>query len=44
MTETVKIQVIPDEIIEAIKGMGKKRRSFLENIIAAALEHSRSTS
>ena len=36
MIQTVKIQVKPEEIIEAIKGMQKrKREAFLEDLIAA---------
>lgn len=36
MIGTVKIQVKPEEIIEAIKGMDKrKRETFLEDLIAA---------
>jgi hypothetical protein len=36
MIGTVKIQVKPEEIIEAIKGMEKKKRdSFLEDLLAA---------
>jgi hypothetical protein len=36
MIGTVKIQVKPEEIIEAIKGMEKsKREVFLEDLIAA---------
>jgi hypothetical protein len=36
MIGTVKIQVKPEEIIEAIKGMEKrKRETFLEDLIAA---------
>jgi len=36
MIGTVKIQVKPEEIIEAVKGMDKKRReAFLENLLAA---------
>ena len=37
MIGTVKIQVKPEEIIEAIKGMEKsKREVFLEDLFAAA--------
>jgi hypothetical protein len=36
MIGTVKLQVKPEEIIEAIKGMEKrKREAFLEDLIAA---------
>ncbi len=36
MIGTVKIKVKPEEIIEAIKGMNKrKREAFLEDLIAA---------
>jgi hypothetical protein len=36
MIGAVKIQVRPEEIIEAIKGMEKRKREvFLENLIAA---------
>ena len=36
MIGTVKIQVKPEEIIEAIRGMEKrKREAFLEDLIAA---------
>ncbi len=36
MIGTVKIQVKPEEIIEAIKGMNKRKRdAFLEDLIAA---------
>jgi hypothetical protein len=36
MIGTVKIQIKPEEIIEAIKGMEKKKREgFLEDLIAA---------
>jgi hypothetical protein len=36
MIGTVKIQVKPEEIIEAVKGMEKrKREAFLEDLIAA---------
>ncbi len=36
MIGTLKIQVKPEEIIEAIKGMNKRRReAFLEDLIAA---------
>jgi hypothetical protein len=36
MVQTLKIEVRPEEIIEAIKGMEKKRReAFLEDLIAA---------
>jgi hypothetical protein len=36
MINTLKIQVKPEEIIEAIKGMEKrKREAFLEGLIAA---------
>ena len=36
MIETLKIQVKPEEIIEAIKGMKKRKRdTFLEDLIAA---------
>lgn len=35
MIGTVKIQVKPEEIIEAIKGMEKKKEAFLEDLIAA---------
>lgn len=36
MIGTVQIQVKPEEIIEAIKGMEKKKReAFLEDLIAA---------
>ncbi len=36
MIETVKIQVKPKEIIEAVKSMEKrKREAFLEDLIAA---------
>ena len=36
MIGTVKIQVKPEEIIEAVKGMDKKKReAFLENLLAA---------
>ena len=36
MIGTVKFQVKPEEIIEAIKGMEKKKReTFLEDLIAA---------
>jgi hypothetical protein len=36
MIGTVKIQVKPEDIIEAIKGMEKrKREAFLEDLIAA---------
>jgi len=36
MIGAVKIQVKPEEIIEAVKGMDKKRReAFLENLLAA---------
>ncbi len=36
MINTLKIQVRPEEIIEAIKGMEKrKREAFLEDLIAA---------
>jgi len=36
MIGTVKIQVKPEEIIDAIKGMEKrKREAFLEDLIAA---------
>ncbi len=36
MINTLKIQVKPEEIIEAIKGMEKgKRDAFLEDLIAA---------
>ena len=36
MTGTVKIQVKPEEIIEAVKGMEKRRReAFVEDLIAA---------
>ena len=36
MIETVKIQVKPEEIIEAVKSMEKrKREAFLEDLIAA---------
>jgi len=36
MVQTLKIEVRPEEIIEAIKGMEKKKReAFLEDLIAA---------
>ena len=36
MVQTLKIEVRPEEIIEAVKGMEKKRReAFLEDLIAA---------
>jgi len=36
MIGTLKIQVKPEEIIEAIKGMNKRKRdAFLEDLIAA---------
>lgn len=36
MTGTVKIQVKPEEIIEAVKAMEKRRReAFVEDLIAA---------
>ena len=36
MTGTLKIQVKPEEIIEAIKGMNKRKRdAFLEDLIAS---------
>lgn len=36
MIGTVKIQVRPEEIIEAVKGMEKRKRdAFLEDLIAA---------
>ena len=36
MIGTVKIQVKPEEIIEAIKGMNKRKRdAFLEDLIAS---------
>lgn len=35
MSSTVKLQVRPEEIIEAIRGMKKKQReSFLEDLVA----------
>jgi hypothetical protein len=36
MVQTLKIEVRPEEVIEAIKGMEKKKReAFLEDLIAA---------
>jgi len=36
MVQTLKIEVRPEEIIEAVKGMEKKKReAFLEDLIAA---------